>query len=266
MTKKDLLTTLFIANQIPSSHQYYKPLQSAKDKILKELFHSIDNVEDTKDNYILYGKEFQSIDTIYEDYGLLDGSNYKSNIIKVNLIDNGITIQRYFAIGLIVYSEESQQLYLLGRAKVSYEDEGIFSCLPLGDIQNISSTNYQNHEYGKAIYDEYYNSMINICLPDTHHVVVEFYADYLPTLTKLKRLHTTRCNSSLKEKHKNINGKLTTSSIVFEDEVSDLESLASYLRSFGRACKIIEPKELATTFKEEIEECLLAYKQEGFDV
>lgn len=258
-------------NQISSAHRNYDSLKSIREKLSLALFHKDPNI-DLSQNYIVYGHQYKSISELEDDLSVLIKANYKTNVIAIIYDVDGITVQHFFSVGLIVYSEISNQLYIMGKIKSSINDEGKYAYIPVSSIHNVIQTTTSNAEYNAKIYHKFFAQMLDISIDEPKKIVAIIHAEFLHSAPKLARLISNRnTNPGISGMAKTINLHSNKSvsdvyEIRYEDYVSDLDSLIPFLRGFGRACKIVEPIDLAHSVKEDIKRTLSAYKEEGFDV
>lgn len=257
-----LVYILQLLNQIPNEHKNYPILSSAMEKIAFELFHSDDSIVDDQ-NYIIYGKKRKTFSSLTEDLSILGEANYKDFVVNLTYIENGIRKSTLFAVGKVVFSEMSSEAYIIGRGKSFAADEGSYMFLPLSSLQKANATNLTNTEYRNPIYDSFIKNMLDISVDRPVHLKANVFAEFLGTSSKLQRLKDCRYTSAkLLPKHEKDN--LVAN--IYEDDISDVDKIKSYLLGFGRACTVLEPASLVDEIQNDIKLALKNYTEEGFNV
>ena len=168
-----------------------------------------------------------------------------------------------FAVGKVVFSEISSKAYIIGKGMYFPNEEGTYMFLPLSSLQKVRSTNMPNTEYKQSIYDSFIKYMLDISIDEPVHLKVNVVAEFLGTTSKLERLKACR-NSTAKLLPKHNKGTLISN--IYDDYISDLDNIKSYLLGFGRACTILEPSTLVEEIKADITNALQNYAEEDFDV
>ena len=258
---------------VPSSHKHHKLLESAKNKIRMEVNPTVDQ---TNDNFIIYGKEYRSFANINEDLSILRAVDYPHKIIGLTYDQDGIVVKSLFAVGAIIYSSISDEIYVVGKIKSTAGDDGRMAYMALSSISTATETEYENTEYyelpqNTKTYESLIESMLDISVDTPTKLKAEIVSSYLPTAAKIKRVIDNRSQirkqnydavARYSSRHKNA----VDNTIVYEDEISDIDTIKPFLLGFGRALKDISPDGLKIDIRDELEEALKRYEQEGFHV
>ena len=105
--------------------------------------------------------------------------------------------------------------------------------------------------------------MLDISVDRPVHLKATVFAEFLGTTSKLQRLKDCRYTSAkLLPKHEKDN--LVAN--IYEDDISDVDKIKSYLLGFGRACTVLEPASLVDEIQNDIKLALKNYTEEGFNV
>ncbi len=246
---------------LPHGHKNYSLLNSIKDKIALEL--NLIN-ELPSQNFIIYGKKYQSYTNIIDDLSVLQNADYIHKTIGLTYYKDEILTQTLFDVGAIVYSSISDEIYVLGKEKITSNDLGYYSYLPLSSITAAISQNKTNLEYGSEVYTNLINNMLDISVDRPSKISANVIVDYLPTERKIKTLCRNRGTVGQYTIHHD--GVKKIKSITYTDRISDVNNIKSYFLGYGRACTVSEPEFLRNEIIAELKEALEQYKQEGFDV
>ena len=173
-----------------------------------------------------------------EQLGLLEEFQafpYKEYYLSIPYKTNtGSVIISHIAIGLIIYSVETNRLYLLGK-----NDEDLKTIIPLDHVLMNEITvleEHANHSYQSAEFQRIFDEMFHLSMEAPVKVRVRF--ENIPSISsKLQRLTETRMLS----KTEIINDGRE---ILYTDTLRGLEDFARYLRRFGRSALVDEPPEL----------------------
>lgn len=241
---------------IPPKHKHYSILASVRDKIAIELNRAD---EASNDNYVIYGKKYNSFSNIINDLSVLLDADYQNKTIHITYEIDKHLLDTDFSVGAVVYSAPSDAVYIIGKA------DDILTFIPLANVKTATPTSEINTEYitlnsiNERKYRAIINTMLDISVEEPTVVKAELVADFLPTQEKIKQLYLNRNKDKVQ---KSTHAK----TVEYEDLISDVENIEPYLLGYGKACKILEPDTLKNKFVNTFENALEMYKQEGFDV
>ena len=160
-----------------------------------------------------------------------------------------------FAVGLVFYASDKDRLYLLGKKTGAGQSEDIIM-LNAERIVNISESKKKNTIYSNPEFLSVFDEMFSASIDGPFELMVEFDR-YGNIEAKLKRMRDIRPNAVIKNKPGDPDKLL-----YYEAEVRGIEDVARWIRTFGRAAKVIKPNELKKKMKESIDRTL-AYYEEG---
>ena len=154
--------------------------------------------------------------------------------------NNGRLIRCSFSTGLLLYSAETNRIYLLGR-----NDKKENTIIPLDRVQTDAitiQTDSYNYLYQSPEFLRMYDEMFHLSTEEPAAVRVRF--TNLPFIyAKIRRLCEVRTHASM---------KLTAdgTELLYTDTLRGLSDFARYLRRFGRSALVDEPAELRTMMME----------------
>lgn len=217
---------------LPKDFPYYEELSSINRK-----FSLVTTDISDQEHFISYGRRRLSFKTRQEFLSLLNQYDYRRKILKITYrsASGQITIKKY-AIGLIVYSDEKDRLYLY--TKLCSKDgvlSSIYHTLSCDNIEKIEETLYTHAFYRSSEVLNMFRNTTGISYKKPSKVVVKFDGLYnqQQQLENFKLVNSTNTTIIPKE-----DGFILTTTI------SNIEDIAGYLRTFGTHCQVIEPKEL----------------------
>lgn len=179
---------------------------------------------------------------------------YQTKVLEIPYLTNaGETITLKFKTGLIVYSHEKNQLYVLGET-----EEFLYNLRMTNiDVDNIQYHCLENNVFKSSKYIRIFHEMFSISVDEPVDVVVRF-KNFGNMLEKLKALQKNRQQTCQALDVSSIPGE-----IIYRDTVRGLNDFARYLRSFGRAALAVEPPELLELMMETPRKVIEAYEQSG---
>ena len=181
--------------------------------------------------------------------------DYKNKVLEIPYhANNGQENIFTFATGLLVYSQEKNQFYLLG------ETNGIKTILRLSNIadtHNIRETTISNYIYANSEYTHIFHEMFSISLEEPMRVAVRFQK-FGNIERKVRTLMSFR-----KHTKPTVDFEFSPEEIFYADTIRGLEDFARYLRSFGRAALVIEPPKLVERMKNTPLRVMEAYERIG---
>ena len=241
---------------LPPERKDIETLSVIKNKLALALGR-IEDVSDTQ-NYIVYGHKYMSFDKFHNDLAMLSEQNYIDHRLKIIYREDGTLQQTILGVGLIVYSEEKDDIFLLGQMYVHNEAVGKYAHIPLSSIHNIKDTNIINTEYKDSYYIQVYNTMFSISSQRSFKVEAE-----LDKVCKVDEKYAQL--ASIRSKTCKIINSDISDTFTYSDEASDTDTLKQYLLGFGRACTVLSPNFLRQEIKNDLESTLQAYVDAGFD-
>lgn len=257
-SKEKLDNILFYISQISPYRRDYPSLESAYNKMCISIGKP-DELKPSGQNFIFTGRKYKSYSEIRSLLDRLSGVDYIDYLLELIYYEDNILIKCFFATGLIVFSEEDNKLYLLGRQKEYPNAAGKYTFLDIEAISGIDQSPYQNREYKSNIYIDHYKKMFVIGMSEYEKVSISF-KDIFNIGKKLKQLQDLRSETS----HCNQNSQSLT--LEYHDVTCDYKRMLPLLCSIGRAATVHAPSELIAQVRDELENNLIAYREAGFDV
>lgn len=251
------ITNLF--ESLPPNSAYYKPLLSVYRKLQLQLGMP-DADSPNYDNYLIYGRQHTSMAEIPKPLLSIFKQPYTTNVLSLSYRKkDGTSMAMLFAIGLIIYSEEKDLFYLIGRRYIEQEDTFApdDTVLLAASIEAVKKTKVKHSLYNSAQYQQMYREMFSISTQAPEKVIVRF-AGLSSIERKIKNLMHQRPDSSLRTE----TDESGTEYLVYTDIVRGLDDFAAYLRQFGRAAVVIEPASLREKMIHSFDRSLAAYREE----
>lgn len=192
--------------------------------------------------FLQYGRGYHINENLQDYYTLLMNNNFISNAISFEY--RGKPMQ--FETGMVVYSQDKDMLYLLGR-KIGTHN---ISILKFPEISNISGTNLINKEYNQKKYNEYLNDMFSISVDNPVKVKLSFKKTP-DNAVKLQKLCQLRVNGNI---------EFLENEIIYTDQISGISDFANYLRGYGYDFEVIYPQALKDAIKTTLTRSLSRYE------
>lgn len=147
--------------------------------------------------------------------------------------------QILFSVGILFYSVEANQCYLLGKSE---KNKTILIRLDRIDFEATAASDNPNSisAIEKAALNQVYAEMFSTALDEPEKVEIHFDLFSKNIESKVTALHKSRSSTSHITQDF-INGRKT---LIYTDTVRGLSSFAHYLRTFGRSAKVIHPQKL----------------------
>lgn len=194
--------------------------------------------------FIQYGRGYEVDSKLATFYTALNINHFTTNILSFDYKGNSIK----FATGMVVYVQDKDELYLVGR-KIGTHNSSI---IKFSEINNLTYTSENNNEYNAKKYYEYLTNMFSISVEVPHEVEIRFHYSE-NNLIRLDKLCRLRINAQL---------HIEYDSIVFTDTISGLHDFANYLRTYGNSYTIIKPQLLSDMLKTTFTRALERYTDE----
>lgn len=240
--------------KLPSGHPYHKELVSASEKLAA----LIGDAVNTEAGYFYnYGRKlvnYENIATAMERLPLRKCSMYIAKFTYKG--KNGHSYSVHLATGMIVYSAEKDKLYLMGKRANSTGTKISKGCqiLNVDNIESVEVTDSRHDYWQSQEFKQLYEAMFSISADAPAKVRVVF-ENIFKIKSKVAQLLSQRPTARL---------TLKEGTIVYEDTISGLDDFASYLRRFGRSCKVEEPEALKKMMAQNIVLSLERYKEAGY--
>lgn len=192
--------------------------------------------------FIQYGRGYHMDSNIQKYYQILIDNQFDKNILSFKYKGKPVK----FDTGMVVYSQDKDMLYLLGRKIGTHQT----TILKFSEISEITYLKDLNKEYGKPKYNEYLANMFSISTDTPYDVEVHFtYSS--TTYQKLYKLTQLRTNAHLKKEGRKL---------IYTDRISGLSDFANYLRSYGSSFNIIKPARLKDALMTTVNRALSRYQ------
>ena len=222
------------ASTIKPIYQFCTLLQN------NELLGTNDSPSSNADHF-LHGRQNSFPDNINSQLKSLNKLPYEDK--QLNLVFSSPRLtekqQFLFSVGILFYSTETNQCYLLGKSEKQEKllvrlDRIDFKATTASDVPNsISDTE-------KITLNQIYAEMFSAALDDPEEVEIHFDAYSKNIESKVNALHKYRSTTS-RITQDFIDDKKT---LIYTDTIRGLSSFAHYLRTFGYGAKVIRPQKL----------------------
>lgn len=251
LSNSEIGSTGALLSNVPVGHPYYKQLKNIQQKFNITLG-NIDSKEDNLGNYIIYGRKQFQFENIHCELQKLREYDYTHKLLHITYLSNiGEQIAIPFAIGMIIYVLEKDAIFLMGKDYSSSPPKNIV--IRLNQILQIGELSETHNYFNCNEFQDMRKTMFSISVDKPVDVVVEFQ-NIFSIKKKLLQLCAQRPTA---KKLQYIGDK-----IIYRDTIRGLHDFAHYLRSFGRACQVIEPLELQDILALSIKRSLDRYLQE----
>lgn len=207
------------------------------------------NIYTKNDTYLAHGKSNQLSKKQIENLNQVLSTSYQSTCLKIRYLTNQREeISKIIAIGLIVYSIEKNQIYLLGKS----DAQNII--IPISSIIDCTETTETNLHFNSLEFRNIFDEMFSISVEEPISVRVRFAN--LPFIReKIKNLHTKRALSKMALSP-------DEAEIIYTDTIRGLADFSSTLRQFGRGVIVDEPESLRLQMISSAEKIVEIYKEE----
>lgn len=158
-------------------------------------------------------------------------------------------------VGLVFYSTETGAFYMLCKNPSSRK----ISQLRIDQIRSIKATETEHKYYKSPEITQIYSEIFSVTYTKSLHHVEVLFQDFGNIRERIEQLSTRRNGSKISILDQPIDGIPHT--ILYQDEIRGLSDFAQYLRSFGRAALVIQPKTLQTMMKETCHHVLSNYEE-----
>lgn len=211
-----------------------------------------DNFWKNYDYLTVYGKNYQQsekISTQLQNLAILECSTH---YLEVQYNSSHFL----FAVGLIYYTEEKDQLYLIGKVKnIGSKKAGHDITLKYNNIKKLSSSD-ETHDYFES---PYYHKILNYVFSSIDSIPekpdsVEVHFTKTPELEEaLNNLCLLRNQTAKLE--------ITNDCFIYTDTISDLGNFSKFLRKYGSQAKIIQPQALINNMSRTISKYKERYEE-----
>lgn len=222
---------------IPQNDPFYDQLHSILDKASFIL--GDNDPPENNENYLFYGCKYTEYTKSNNFLNQISKYPYRSRALKITHNTRNGERTVILAIGILIYSVEKDQLYIMGHMydidADRFIDDFIYN-LYYSSIIRIEKTKYPNPFFLDKKFTNMYKTMFSISSEPAEDVIVEFDRVY-QVENKIRTLSKNRPVSK-------VNISTDGLKVIYTDRISGLADFAVYLRRFGRACHIIAPESL----------------------
>ena len=247
--QKNLEKLISELQHLPTQHPYFLQLNNAYKKI-SIILGNVDTTI-TNENYIIYGKQYITATNLYTEYQRLNHIPYTTHNLEITYsTKRSIRRKLIFAVGLLVYSVNQDQLYLVGES-IQNGRTAYRTIIKLSSVENISVLPDKNKIYGSKFFQELSECMLGVSTEEPTEICVEIdnVSDYLNIL-KTFCAHRKYANISI-----------NSDKITLSDKVSGLDEFTHYLRQFEDHCRILKPQILKDKMQFSIHRSLMKYEE-----
>ena len=162
-----------------------------------------------------------------------------------------------FSVGMIVYSFEKNQIFIIGESQQSP------LILKLQNILDMQETKYKNKIYESSYYHRLFNEMFSISIEEPIKVKILFQDfDNHNIHSRIKHLLEIRNTEIDLAK---ITYIANSNQFIYEDTIRGIHDFARYLRTFGTFAKVLEPQELKDIMIASANRMIERYKERGIE-
>ena len=209
------------------------PLKSAITKIQKIVNYEGNDIELSR-----YGKINEISPEMLNAFSSFIRHPYKTNLLQFESDFNEFYNVETFAVGLLFYSVETNNFYVLGK---NISNDKIQS-RRIDWINKITVLDEKNSEFHNPTYYDIYNEMFSSAYQDDVYRVKVLFASFGNVYKRFSDLHNVRKNSLIREIENP--PKDCPYEYIYEDTIRGLSDFQRYLRTFGVSVLAIEPIEL----------------------
>ncbi len=243
--------TSFILSQIECESE-----ESENKKVLKGISDRIKSTAkqdefpvtiDAYDNKVL-GIGFTSETNQIENIKIFEGFKFREVALKIKYNTRaGLVLFSTVKVGLIAFSVEKDQLYILGETV-----EGRKTCILMDSIVGIKETDIPN----KIYHDKYYLDIIKkmVAMSIKPEMAVKLRFDNEPEVAQKVRLLVSRRPLSAIEE----DGEY----LWYTDSICGINEFKPIIREFGSKCIVFEPERLVSEMKDVAADILKNYEEE----
>lgn len=228
-----------LIDSVGDSYPLSQVLKQVEDKLILSILSRDTEEENLDEPYgaikekgsIIYGRRYNKNPGIMQFLRKMNHVHYETNPVRIVYQEK--TKRTFsFLTGLFFYASDKDRLYLIGRDEAAPDQDVILNTDRILEIEDIPGQNplFQN-DYYMQIFEE----MFSVSVEEPVYVKVEF-DDLFNIYRKIGTLQSFRPNSKISRPRKGI--------ILYEDDLRGIEDFAKYLRSYGRAVKVLEPEQL----------------------
>lgn len=204
------------------------------------------------DTYLAHGKSNQLSKEQEATLNKILSTSYQSKCIAIRYrTRKGFETTKTVEIGLIVYSIEKNQLYLLCKQNERN------TIIPINAIVECSETDVPNLHFRSKEFKSIFEEMYSISVDEPTFVRVRFSNKHF-IYEKVRNLHRKRPVSQMTISE---NG----AEIIYTDTIRGLADFSSSLRQFGRSVIVDEPEVLRLQMITSTEEIIKRYQEVLFD-
>lgn len=238
---EDIYKFIELCGLYKESMPFYKEVISLKNKIIAQL-----NYEETTYNVYCIGRKYSDTTISKDVIKQFENLNYRKKALRIIYNSKIGELTKDIQIATLLYNWEKDKSYVIGMVK-----EDLYF-IDINSIKSIFATEAENKFFNHKQTMDKVDLMFGASLDGPYDVKVEF-KNLFNIKEKLIRLNNHRAQSNLTE----IEDKL-----IYTDKLYGIYDFARYLRSFGLACRVIEPEALRDIMRKTYERILLNYKDE----
>lgn len=220
---------------------FIKPFYHFSTLLLNNGFSDIDSTEFIADGHFHYGRQNEFSDKINQQLRLLNRLPYEKQQLNLYFSSPKSTVKQHFlfSVGLLFYSVELNQCYLLGESE---QEQTLLIRLDRIDFNATTASDrpISLDKYKRAALNQIYSEMFSASLDEPEPVMIRFDSFSRNIESKVYALHQYRSSTSTIETVEDKNGK----GIIYRDTIRGLTSFAHYLRTFSYGAKVIYPQKL----------------------
>ena len=216
-----------------SSTSDIKPLKQAYGKIQKLI-----NIENDDINLKRFGKSNDISPKQIDAFNNFTSYPYKTNLLELSYSRKGEIQCDIFAVGLLFYSVETGEFYVLGKNILKNRTES----RRIDRFLNISPSTETHNEFHANKYYRIFEEMFSSQYEEKIYNVKVLFQDFGNVKKRFQDLKKIRSNSNIKA----ISSPPENCpySFVYTDTIRGLSDFARYLRGFGMSVLAVEPSEL----------------------
>lgn len=241
-------------------------LYETSDNQLQEIVRSISRINsgEIEDREIVYMRKRRYADKskamklIRDKMRAVDYVNKACSINFIGRTGKESTVD--MKIGLLLYSENQDELYLIGEDLSSGNNRSIREIV-VSNVTGIRELDEPNDLYtdnkNREIYDDIYDKMFAVEYMKPVNVEVMF-DDFGNVSEKIYQLAASRKTAEIRRETCEDGRKV----LIYTDIVIGLHDFAAYIRQYGSACKVLQPKSLQDMHKKSSENIIKRYSLE----
>lgn len=218
---------------------FHRDVDKLKSKIIEQ-----GDFEGAEYDIYCIGRQYSCEDVLRNTIKQFEAFDYRKRVLQISFDSKIGNKEVFIQVVTLLYNWENDKSYVIGIV------EGKEYFIDVKTIVTVGRTELENSFFNDDKIIKKIDLMFGSSLDGPYDVKVEFN-NVFNISEKLNKLHKHRENSSLIK----LEDKL-----IYTDTIYGIQDFARYLRGFGLACRVLEPKELRDIMRKTYERILENYE------